>query len=194
MTLPPAVPLGEPEHDTSDGLSREPVRRKRRRTTTVVLVLLALATGALAAYLWVTTTQWQASSEAWEADARELGEQVALLEAEVEGATTELEQSREQLATAQDRISALADEKAQLGDENVVSQQYLDYQERVSDAAGTVATALEQCTDAQAQLIGYLEDREAYDPADLDRFASDVDELCQSAKDANAQLQTELEE
>ena len=51
---------------------------------------------------------------------------------------------------------------------------------------------LGQCTTAQSQLIGYLGDRDAYDPADLERFSGQVDELCQAATDANAELQQEL--
>ncbi|WP_069387430.1 hypothetical protein [Cellulosimicrobium cellulans] len=157
----------------------------------VLAVLLAAALG-VGAYLWVTTARWQESSAEWETTSRALGEDVARLQAELDGANAELESARGQLATAQQRITDLANEKAQLGDENEASQQYLDYQSRVSDAAGTVAAALGQCTTAQAQLIGYLGDRDAYDPADLERFSAQVDELCQAATDANAQLQQEL--
>ncbi|SDS61273.1 hypothetical protein SAMN04489860_1943 [Paraoerskovia marina] len=196
MSLPPSLPPNESLSTSSvpaPATGRGGARRGWVVATWLLLATLLLVS-ALAAYLWVTTARWQESSAGWEADARELGQQVAQLDESLTGATAELEQARGQLTTAQDRITELADEKAQLGDENVVSQQYLDYQERVSDAAGTVATALDRCIDAQAQLIGYLEDRDSYDPDDLDRFADDVDDLCQSATDANAQLQTELTE
>ncbi|MEK8224894.1 hypothetical protein NKG05_00030 [Oerskovia sp. M15] len=106
----------------------------------------------------------------------------------------ELESARSQLGTAQERITELANEKAQLGDENVASQQYLDYQNRISEAAGTVAAALGQCTSAQDELIGYLNNRDAYDPADLEQFATQVDDLCKAATDANAELQKELDQ
>nr|WP_241744290.1 hypothetical protein [Cellulosimicrobium arenosum] len=148
----------------------------------------------LAAYLWVTTTRWQESSADWEDEARSLGADVASLQSELDGANAELDSARTQLGTAQDRIADLANEKAQLGDENEASQQYLDYQSRVSDAAGTVAAALTQCTTAQSELIGYLDDPDAYDQEDLDRFAEQVDDLCQAATDANDQLQLELAE
>ncbi|OLT50546.1 hypothetical protein BJF88_15295 [Cellulosimicrobium sp. CUA-896] len=157
----------------------------------VLAVLLAAALG-VGAYLWVTTARWQESSDGWESTSRGLGEDVARLQAELDGANAELEAARGQLETAQQRITDLANEKAQLGDENEASQQYLDYQSRVSEAAGTVAAALGRCTTAQSQLIGYLGDRDAYDPADLERFSGQVDELCQAATDANAQLQQEL--
>ncbi|WP_251150774.1 hypothetical protein [Cellulosimicrobium sp. Marseille-Q4280] len=160
--------------------------------TIVLLSLLLAGTVGVGAYLWVTTTRWQENSADWETQARALGEDVARLQADLDGANAELESARGQLTTAQDRIAELANEKAQLGDENEASQQYLDYQSRVSDAAGKVAAALGQCTTAQSQLIGYLNNRDAYDPADLERFSGQVDELCQAATDANAQLQQEL--
>jgi outer membrane murein-binding lipoprotein Lpp len=157
-----------------------------------VLTLLLLAALGVGAYLWLTTVRWQQDSAAWEARAREEAGRVAALQAELDGVNAELVAAREQLATATDRITQLADEKAQLGDENVASQKYLDYQTRVTEAAGVVATALGECIEAQSQLIGYLENRDAYDPADLDRFAGDVQGLCDQAKRANEQLQREL--
>jgi septal ring factor EnvC (AmiA/AmiB activator) len=171
-----------------------PPRRTGRRavvTAVVLAVLLVLCLGT-AGYLWRTTTAWQERSAQWEAEARAQAGQVAELQAELDGITTELSSAREQLETATGRITELADEKAQLGDDNVVNQQYLDYQRRVSEAAGVVATALGQCTRSQAELIGYLEDPEAYDQSDLDRFAGEVRALCDEANDANDQLQQEL--
>ncbi|PFG42894.1 hypothetical protein ATJ88_1567 [Isoptericola jiangsuensis] len=173
-------------------------RRRRRRpgrratVTAVVLAVALLAALVLAGYLWRATTAWQEHAATWEGSARDHAAQVADLQARLEGAQTDLSLTQEQLETATARITALADEKAQLGDEQVVAEQYLDYQRRVSEAAGVVATALGQCTSAQSQLIGYLGNREAYDPADLDRFAADVQALCDEANDANTQLQQEL--
>lgn len=162
------------------------------RVTATVLAVLLIGALAVAGYLWSTTTAWEDHSARWEAEAHAYATEVASLQAELDGVNAELVSAREQLDTATARITALADEKAQLGDENVVSQQYLEYQSRVSEAAGVVATALGQCTAAQSQLIGYLEDRDAYDPADLERFADDVQALCDEANDANTQLQQEL--
>ncbi|MBE1876483.1 hypothetical protein IHE71_12270 [Myceligenerans sp. TRM 65318] len=153
------------------------------------MLVLALV---LAGYLWVTTTQWQRTAGEWEAEAHRYASEAATLEQQLDGANAELAAARDQLATATGRISELANEKAQLGDENVASRQHLDYQARVSEAAAKVAVALGQCVDAQDQLIGYLEDADAYDAADLTRFKNQVGDLCDKASDANDALQQEL--
>ena len=62
----------------------------------------------------------------------------------------------------------------------------------MSAAAGTVASALDRCVQGQDQLIGYLKDASAYDPAQLESFGTQVSGLCQSATDANKALQDEL--
>lgn len=195
MSQPPGSwePTAAPESSTAPAPPRRDRRRGRAaRVTAVVLGVLLVAALAVVGYLWRTTSAWEDHAAQWEAEAHGYAEEVATLQAELDGVTAELVAAREQLDTATARITDLADEKAQLGDENVASQQYLDYQRRVSEAAGVVATALGQCTAAQSQLIGYLEEREAYDPDDLDRFATDVEALCDEANDANTQLQQEL--
>ncbi|SKC79682.1 hypothetical protein SAMN04324258_3989 [Krasilnikoviella flava] len=160
----------------------------------VVLAVLLAGSLGVGTYLWLTTTRWQEHSAAWESEARGYADRVASLDAELDATDAELVAAREQLATATARISDLANEKAQLGDENVASQQYLDYQRRVSEAAGVVTTALGDCVDAQSQLITYLGDRGSYDADDVERFASDVETLCRQASKANDQLQKELEQ
>lgn len=147
---------------------------------------------ALTGYLWVTTTQWQRTAEEWENEAHRYASEAATLDQQLDGANTELDAARHQLAAATGRISELANEKAQLGDENVASRQHLDYQARVSDAAAKVAIALGQCVTAQEQLIGYLEEANAYDATDLERFKDQVGDLCDQANDANDALQEEL--
>ena len=68
-----------------------------------------------------------------------------------------------------------------------------DYQARVSQAAGRVATALANCIDGQKQLIGYLQNAAAYDATQLAAFQAQVDDVCTEATDANTQLQLELD-
>ncbi|WP_344105660.1 hypothetical protein [Myceligenerans crystallogenes] len=168
--------------------------RRARPGAAPWLALALVATLVLAGYLWVTTTQWQATSAQWESEAHRYASQVATLDLQLDGANAELAAARDQLATATGRISELANEKAQLGDQRVASQQYLDYQMRVSEAAAKVAVALGQCVDGQDELITYLGDADAYDPGDLRRFRNQVDDLCDQARDANRALQQELDQ
>lgn len=200
MTTPQPPPGWPPPRPVAaESEAAEPVgppagtARRPRRTALVLSVLLVAALG-LGGYLWLTTVRWQADSATWEAEARGYADRVATLQGELEATDAELVSAREQLAGATDRISDLANEKAQLGDENVASQQYLDYQTQVSEAAGAVATAMDQCVDAQTQLIGYLEDSDAYDEQDLDRFSTEVQKLCKQADAAHEQLQRELQQ
>lgn len=154
-------------------------------------VLLVLTLG-LAGYLWITTRAYRDLAASTEARARVIGTDLASTRAQLAGATDELAGVRSQLKTAQARITALADEKAQAGDAREAQLQLLDYQQRVSAAAGTVASALDHCVQGQDQLISYLKNPSAYDPAQLQAFGTQVSGLCQSATDANKALQDEL--
>ncbi|QHT58230.1 hypothetical protein GXP71_04995 [Cellulomonas sp. H30R-01] len=147
----------------------------------------------LTVYLIRTTSAWQRSSAQWEDLARTHGTALAQAQTDLEAAQAELTDTQTQLAAAQQRITELADEKARLGDTSASQQQLADYQARVSQAAGQVATALANCIDGQQRLIGYLRESDQYDPSDLQRFATDVDRVCGAATDANASLQRELD-
>jgi hypothetical protein len=168
-----------------------PRPRARRWPVALLAVLLLAALGA-AGYLYATTTAY-ADRVAWTEDqARRIGTELVTTRGELDGVRGELEGVRAQLATAQERITALADEKAQIGDDREAQAQLLDYQARVSEAAGTVASALDRCVQGQDQLIEYLGDAGSYDPAQLAQFGQDVERLCQSASEANVALQAEL--
>lgn len=188
---PTSLPVVEHSH-----LAPPPAPRHRRRAWTVatvsVLSVLLVATGALATYLWLVTDRQDQRAAEIEAQARQIGTQLATLRAEHEGTLGELAGVNDQLTTAQERITQLADEKAQVGDDREVQRQLVDYQARVSQAAANVASALSTCIDAQNQLITYLEDAASYDPADLERFKGDVQGVCAAATEANTELQRQL--
>ena len=171
-----------------------PPRPGRGRGAVVVLTLLLVAALGLGGYFWYAADRWHADSDAWQSQARSQAQRVLQLKSQLEASTQELTSARDQLATATARITTLADEKAQLGDANAASQQYLDYQKRVSEAAGVVAQALGRCTAGQSQLITYLRSPGQYNAADLERYANQVDALCKQATDANTQLQQELQQ
>jgi hypothetical protein len=175
-----------------DATRAAPGRPRRRSGAIVVLSVALVLTLGLAGYLWMTTRAYRDLAASTEAKARVIGSDLASTRADLAGATDELAGVRAQLKTAQARITALADEKAQAGDAREAQRQLLDYQQRVSAAAGTVASALDQCVRGQDQLIGYLKNAGAYDPAQLQAFGTEVSGLCQSATDANKALQGEL--
>ena len=154
----------------------------------VALVVAGLAVGRM---LQVNAA-WQRSSTQWQALARSHGEQLAQAQADLQAAQDELTATRSQLDAAQQRITQLADEKAKLGDTTAAQQQLADYQARVSQAAGKVATSLATCIDGQNKLIGYLDNASAYDAASLAGYRTDVQSYCDQAKAANTALQHEL--
>jgi chromosome segregation ATPase len=154
-------------------------------------VLLVLVT-ALSAYLWVRTVRYEEYAQGVEDQGRAIGSDLATLRSQHEGTLAELAAVNEQLTTAQGRITELADEKAQVGDDREVQRQLVDYQARISQAAANVASALSTCIDAQNQLITYLGNAAAYDPADLERFKGDVQGVCATATEANTELQRQL--
>lgn len=183
-----AHPAGEHAH-----VAPPPAPRHRRRPWAVVILsILLVAVTALSAYLWVRTVRYERYADDIEAQARVIGTELATLRSEHEGTVAELAAVNDQLATAQSRITELADEKAQVGDDREVQRQLVDYQERVSQAAANVASALSTCIDAQDQLIDYLGDAASYDPEDLDRFKGEVQGVCATATEANTELQRQL--
>jgi Skp family chaperone for outer membrane proteins len=174
-----------------------PPRRRGSRAATVVLAVVLVVTlvgaGLVLMRMLSTNQAWQDSTQQWETLARTTGEELGASQADLAATQAELDATTAQLVTAQERITQLADEKAQLGDTSASQQQLADYQARVSQAAGQVATALASCVDGQQRLIGYLQNATQYDPDDLGRFTSDVQTVCARATDANAALQRELD-
>lgn len=191
-TVPGAEPV--PSGDQAGAHAHRLHRRRPWRwiVTVVLLVLLLGGAGYAGVYLYQTSQAWEERAEEYLRASQGLGAELATSETALAGARSELEAVRAQLATAQTRIVELADEKAQLGDDREVQRQLVDYQQRISEAAGQVALALDQCVQGQNQLIGYMENAAQYDPAELEQFGTDVQALCQAATDANAALQREL--
>ena len=188
---PGADPAGRPPFDGPDPAVEGTPGRPRRRALVIVAAVAVLAT-ALAGYLWTTTARYQERADWAVQQARAIGADLAAARTELDGTTAELEAVRTQLGTAQARITALADEKAQVGDDREAQRQLVDYQQRISAAAGTVASALERCVQGQGTLIGYLDRPASFDPAQLTKFGAEVDGLCKSATKANQTLQDEL--
>lgn len=166
---------------------------RRRRWPVPVLAVLLVLTLAGGAYLGILARAWAQRSADLEAVAVDLGTQLGQTQADLDQARSELAVVSDQLDVAHQRITELADEKAQAGDDREIQRQLADYQARVSQAATSVASALEECVHGQERLIAYLEEADAYDPADLARFESEVATFCAAATQANADLQEEID-
>jgi len=197
---PPSPAAGPPSTVASASPRTTHPRRRWPASARVTASLLGIAlvaslvAGALVTVRLLDTNQrWQDSSAQWEALARKHGEQAAKATGEADQLQADLDETKRQLATAKKRITALAHEKAALGDKAATSQETSDYQSRVSQAAGTVATALDRCVDGERQLLTYVEHADQYDAADVARYRDDVEKLCAAATDANDALQSSLE-
>ena len=179
--------------------SRPKAGRRRERRQRVLLAVLGIAlllVIVLAGYLFLSATGWRDRAEGYLGASLGLGEDLTATRSDLAGVTSELAAVREQLTTATQRITELADEKAQLRDESEIQQQLVSYQERISDAAGQVALALDLCVQGQNRLIGYqkntIDGTASYDPAELEAYRVEVQAHCDKATEANIGLQQEL--
>jgi len=189
--------------------------RRARRRLIAAIAALSLALGVMlgmAGFFWHSALDWQASSSAWEDQARRQGNEVAVLTAQLDGTTGQITEIEGQLGEATNRITTLADEKAQLGDENAVRQFFLeqqqanlDYHGKVTAAAAGAADALISCTESQAELIELLQtvaseaaqnataaDPTVVDPTVTDSTATDLVSAVPSATNRLASEQTQL--
>jgi outer membrane murein-binding lipoprotein Lpp len=188
------APAGPGAAEPWEAILPPPEVRTHRTAVVVLAVLLGIVlagASGLTWYLLKVNAAWQEHSQQWQALAEQHGADLARAQADLEATRTELAAVHDQLATAQERITQLADEKARLGDESAAQQQLVDYQARISTAAGQVATALATCIDGQEALITYL-DSGQYDPTSLASYRKDVQSYCGNARDANTALQAEL--
>lgn len=197
-TTPVEADAADAPRESAPVRPQVPTVRKAGAAAAVVLVG-ALAT--LSGYLWISATEWRDQAGTYERTAHGLGEDLATTRNQLAGSQAELEAVRAQLSTAHERIVELADEKNQALDDWEITQQLVDYQQRISEAAGTVALALDQCVQGQQELIGYLQQQvdpppgpsaTPYDPAQVVAFETQVEALCQEASEANIALQLEL--
>jgi len=199
-SFPPSLDSGATQQDTSlsadagdEGrLDVGPARPWRGRAVAAALVALVITLVGTSSYLYRTSYAWEDRAGQYSTTSSALGSALAETKRDLSGARAELDAVRTQLTTAQARIIELADEKAQVGDDREAQRLVADYQVRVSDAAGRVALALDQCVQGQNQLIGYLATPELFDEAALGQYTSDVAALCTAATDANDALQVEL--
>ncbi len=150
-----------------------------------VFVLLAV----IASRLWWVADRWQLEAETQRDAYVQAAEERDTIAAQREETQQQLDQAsaslattQQELASANERLDALATEKAQATDQQAIATQ-------VAQQAATVAAALQQCTDGQGALIGYITAPPGtYDPAQVLAYAQQVQTVCAQAKAANDQL------
>jgi len=185
----PSQQFIQPPQQLGQGRSK---KGKGATAAVIVLSILTVAALSLGTYFWFAADQWQANAQAWEAQARAHGEQVADLTAELELAQAETATTQQHLESAQDRITELANERAQLGDQQVVDQNRIDFQQRLSTAAAQVASSLDLCISRQDELIEALRNPGRYTEESVANFGNQVVQFCAEARTANANLQAEI--
>jgi len=199
-----STPTHESEASTAVVPAQDPaaperlrVRARRRRWILVsVLVVLLLGSVGAGAYLWQVAEAWIERDQQWRSHSIALTTTLGETSSELEDTVAELAVVRGQLDQAQTRISELADEKARLGDEHAVVRQLAEYQERVSEAAAAVVTALDSCIATQQQLVRWYAEDVEREPEELEELAAldaAVDEVCTAAQEAKDALQEELD-
>lgn len=199
----PAANPAAPESGPS--FAAEPPRKQRRtqrgasRRRPWLLICAVILLGLIAAtaigtsiYLYRTTEAWRVNSQQLDDRVRDLADEKATISDELRELDKALDRTETQLDNARDRITALADEKAQLGDEHAVSQRLVEYQEHVAEITADVLFVLDECIAGQERVMGYLADADNYDPDDLTRLQSEVQDYCQDATDAATTLNNEL--
>lgn len=180
------------EEGLLDEARRNTTSRRRWQVVSGVLTVALVGSCSLSSVLWSRTNDYRDYSDQIAAEATEIGAELARLRTEHEGTLSTLSAVDAQLQVSQDRVTELAAEKAEVGDDREAQRQLADYQQRISQAAGTVASALTTCTQSQEQLIGYLESEQEYDAQELADFRSQVQELCDEATSANEELQRQI--
>ena len=185
----PARALGtrrrrRPTVPTAAAVPQDSPRRRRRARAAIVLAVLLVARPRRRGTR--PGAGCSRRTQAWQDSTQRVGDARALDAASELAIRRPTSPRRRRSSTRRPRSSPprrsgspqLADEKAQLGDTSASQQQLADYQSRVSQAAGQVATALASCVDGQQRLIGYLQESDQYDQADLAQFATDVQTVC----------------
>jgi len=172
--------------------SPRPTKRRGATAAIVILSLLTTAALGLGAYFWFASDRWQANSVAWEEQARAHGTEMADLQVQLETAQAQATQLQQHLESAQLRITELANERAQLGDQQIVDQSRIDFQQRLSAAAGQVASSLDLCIRRQDELIEALRNPGRYTEESVARFGEEVVRFCAEARQANTNLQAEI--
>ncbi|WP_062294439.1 hypothetical protein [Demequina phytophila] len=197
-----ADPVVTDEDDASDsahpaaepGDNEEPAIEHRPRPVGLVVVVamltvLLLAASALIAYLWRVSNAWEERAVAITEANYDIGSELAQERDTLTVTQDQLDLVSQQLSTSKDTVTRLQAENAQWGDDAAYAQEEIAALQTIITNASAVATSLSRCIDGHTQLVEYLDNPDDIKPKELRAFRASVDELCQSAADANVAFQ-----
>lgn len=192
-----------PEETPDAPLTARKRRRRRPWGWIITAIVLFLALGGVIAasvHLWNVSLAWEERVNELTAINYGLGEDLVTEQETVLTQEDQIELLTQQRETLQQRVLDLS-ETANLSRDNVATaQQEIEALADLVAQAAAVSNALNRCVDSQEQLAQFLSEVQAadpegppvYDPADLAAYEQSVDDLCDAATAANAQLQRDL--
>lgn len=182
-----------PVSDGTTALDRIPVSRQRLwiAVTAIEVILLAVAIGLLLQTRGVSL-KWAQQVEDVKGQNYDLGQRLAGEQAQVVSLQGENIQISSQLKTAQQKVLDLADEKAQQGDNVEFYARQIDELTTELSTASSVANALDRCIEGKTQLIGYMKEKDKYNPTEIADFEASLKIKCDNAVAANVELQRVL--
>jgi septal ring factor EnvC (AmiA/AmiB activator) len=181
---------GAPELDAAVSV---PARSRRGLRVVIALLSMALLVAAggfvysaRSAQSWRDTAGKTANTLKSTQQQREaVKTQLAATEVQLDSTKKNLAGVTSQFNQATDRIRSLANEKAQVGDQAAILAETIAL-------SGTVTQELDQCVTNLQSLESYLVDSQAYDPASLMKYTTDINGFCDSARSDNAALAKQL--
>ncbi len=198
-----AVDTGTPEALTDAPLTAR--RRTRRRpwgwiAASIALFVAFASTVAVAAHLWNVNLLWEERVDELTAISYELGEELVTEQETVITQEAQIELLTEQRTTLQQRLLDLSETANLSRDDVATAEQEIEALVELITQAAAVSNALNRCVDSQDQLADFLREIQGanpdedpvYDPDDLAAYEASVDQLCDAATAANAQLQRDL--
>jgi septal ring factor EnvC (AmiA/AmiB activator) len=176
-----------------DAFMSVPARSRRGLRVVIVLLSLALlvAAGGFAystrsAQSWRDTAGRTANTlKSTQQQREDFRAQLAATQVQLDSTKKDLAGVTTQYNQAADRIRSLADEKAQVGDRAAILAETIAL-------SRTVTQELDTCVNNLQALQGYLVNYQAYDSTSLNRYATDINGSCDSARSDNAALAKQL--
>lgn len=167
---------------------------KRWPLVVAVIVLSVLVAVLCAGYVFSNRSAqaWRAAAESSASDVQSVSAErdglkatVDELQAEADDLQAKLDEVTAGYNSATDRVRSLADEKAQVGDSAAFLAESLVMSQ-------SVTTQMDECISGLQDLQAYLVDFESYDLESLITYAQSINDGCDRAREASADLSEKL--